>query len=92
MKLPVGYSVATRDGTRLLFENTPVYRPLAKKGDSLILVSETRNVASFGKSSRVRDIEKVAWLDSKSREARGVEREMLLHDLAAFLRMNGREG
>ena len=91
MRLPPGYSVDKKDSTRLLFENTPVYRPLAKKGDVPILVSETRNVASFGKDSRVRDIEKVARLDFKSREARGVEREMALVDLSEIFRTNGKE-
>ena len=89
MRLPPGYSVDKKDSTRLLFENTPVYRPLAKKGDVPILVSETRCVASFGKGSRVGDIEKVARLDFKSREARGVEREMLWHDLSAYFKGRG---
>jgi hypothetical protein len=89
VRLPSGYLCETEDGLRILYEDAPVYRPIAKKGDTPVLESERRKVASFGKGSRVRDIEKVARLDSKSKESSGVERQVALLDLRNIFRASG---
>lgn len=78
MNLPFGYEVAKKSN-RMLIENVPVYRPIVAsttRKEGYVIEADSRTVASFSKDAKVKDIERVAWLDFESRQEgqRGAEK------------------
>jgi len=69
MNLPPTHSLdGGAEGTRVLHENRPVYRPLPR-GDQGPLEHERRKVALFARKATKRQIERIAWLDYDAQNA-----------------------
>jgi hypothetical protein len=76
-ELPDKYQVVEWDGKWLLIENRPTYRPVngqGQNGSGYIQEADQREVASFPKNARIREVERVALLDFMSRRP-GIPKE-----------------
>jgi hypothetical protein len=74
--LPDKYQVVEWDGKWLLIENTPTFKPVHNtNGTTKVQEADQREVASFPKNSRVREVERVALRDFMSRRPKLDEEE-----------------
>jgi hypothetical protein len=89
-ELPFGYEVTEWDGTWLLTEHAPTYKPVTGSNNGTVLKKKNdfRTVATFSKDSRVREVERVALWDFMSRRP-GISEEDRQHRMRALVKLFG---